>query len=666
MQEFLSSEPLVFVRDSAVDVAGNVYLAGFTRSDRLPTTAAAFQPAFTKAQCGLVPCFHSFVVKLDASGTRVAYATYLGGSGEDRAQSISVDASGAAYVAGYASSPDFPAVTSGSYRSTPGKGFVARLSPDGTALAASTYVDAQPWRVVAHASGDVFVAGGATGESFATTAGVIQTTPQGAADAFVMRLDRSLGMARYSTRLGGKLDDTAYALKVDAGGSAYVAGNTGFSPETEGSFPVTSTQLNRGSTFVSRLSADGSSLVFSALLFATLIQDIALDAAGNVYAGGAPAGDVPYTPGAVYFPQGRFIAKISADGNRLTWAAQVPGSDSGILWPYQLTVSASGRALVWDTSPMQVPTLADAPLPCESELGAHPFLTELNEAGSDRTLSTYLESPIAVAGDFLWSVSKGPGRILDRTPIHGQADPKVTCVAHAATFLSGSVAPGEIVALFGPGIGPDVAASFRLDADGRVPAYLGGVSVYFNGVASPLLYVSKNQINTVVPFETSIWTRTRVEVVKNGAVLPSAEVGVVGANPGVFPVGAGWSILNENGTVNTTGSPARLGSIVTVFLTGAGLMKPSASTGSVAHGTTAIKREVSGNLMWVSGFRSFPGGPLEVLYAGDAPGAVQGLVQLNLRLPSSSVATFSARTTLYFRDQDSGDTVAMSLPVAIR
>lgn len=65
---------------------------------------------------------------------------------------------------------------------------------------------------------------------------------------------------------------------------------------------------------------------------------------------------------------------------------------------------------------------------------------------------------------------------------------------------AGAVAPGEIVTLIGPGIGPDQASGAQLDSEGRVATSFGDVTVSIAGIAAPLLYVSKNQINAVVPF----------------------------------------------------------------------------------------------------------------------------------------------------------------------
>ena len=123
----------------AVDADGNAYVTGMTTSPDFPVSAGAFQTR-------LAGQANAFVAKLDPSGN-IVYATYLGGSGSDQGAAVQVDSSGYVYVAGTATSLDFP-TTAGSYEptalvpmwgATPG-GFAAKLSPAGDALVYSSYV----------------------------------------------------------------------------------------------------------------------------------------------------------------------------------------------------------------------------------------------------------------------------------------------------------------------------------------------------------------------------------------------------------------------------------------------------------------------------------------------------------------------------------------------
>ncbi len=627
---------------STIDAAGYVYLAGFTSRNDLPTTPGALRPHAGTPGCLVRECQESFVIKISGDGQRLIYATYVASDG-DYAESISVDAAGNAYVAGSAVSTDLP-VLAAAYQSAPGAGFALALSADGTRLLAATYLNARPERIVVHSSGDVFLAGSRAGDAFLTTPGAFQQAPQGETDAFVLRLDAALSTARYSTHLGGSKTDAAHALVVDSQGSAYVGGNTS-STLPDGRFPNTSTFAPGGSVFVTRLSPDGSQAIFSTVFFAGAVRDLALDETGAIYVTGLTTNDVPYKPSDFFMPGHGMFAKLKPDGSDFLFAARMPEPYVASLNLHGL-VAAPGGPLVWDSSYVQVPTTPDAPHPCTDAPGERTYAFQLAADGATRVFGSYFDQLLAANASFVWSFSASPDRLLDRTPIGPAPGPALTCVAHGATFFSQPVAPGELVSLFGPAIGPEEPAGLKLDASGKVDISLGGVSVYFNGVAAPLTYASRDQINAVVPFEIADWPVTNVVVLKNGTPLAPLEMPVVPVSPGVF------ALVNQDGTLNSTAHPAPLGSVVTLYLTGAGLMTPPVETGAVGTGSSSIARRVSAYL-YEPGFPGvgFPrSAPAEVLYAGDAPGLVQGVAQINLRLPENSTGS---RLQIFFSGAES-------------
>ena len=126
--------------DIAVDSLGNAHVIGDTRSTDFPT-ANAFQPTLAGARCVFFKCQDAFVSKLNASGSTLVYSTYLGGSGADGGHAIALDPTGSAYVAGTTFSTDFPTAAPLQPALAGGQDFfVAKLTPNGSALIYSTYL----------------------------------------------------------------------------------------------------------------------------------------------------------------------------------------------------------------------------------------------------------------------------------------------------------------------------------------------------------------------------------------------------------------------------------------------------------------------------------------------------------------------------------------------
>src|SRR5262245_27811061 len=118
----------------AADAAGNTYVTGTTASADFPATAGAFDGSLN----GL---YDAFVAKFRPDGI-VAWATYLGGDGDERGHGIAVDAGGNVYVTGRTDSANYP-TTAGSLAPAFNGGvdaFVTKLNADGATLAYSTYL----------------------------------------------------------------------------------------------------------------------------------------------------------------------------------------------------------------------------------------------------------------------------------------------------------------------------------------------------------------------------------------------------------------------------------------------------------------------------------------------------------------------------------------------
>jgi hypothetical protein len=287
----------------SVDDRGVMTVAGLTKSVKFPTTRGAYDTTFNGATWWQND---AFVGRLDPSkigAAQLVYSTFLGGSGYEEVNAVSVDASGVVTVAGRTSSINFP-TTRGAYDTTYGgnvDAFLCRLNPAAIGRAGllySTYLGGRnsdyAEALSVAASGAVTVAGNTNSTRFPTTSGAYDRTYNGGGssygDAFVSRLDPSkTGTAQlvYSTYLGGSNDDQVFGLFVDAGGVVTVAGvgATNF-PTTRGAY----NRIFRGysDAFVSRLdpSKNGTAqLVYSTYLGGSSYEGVfalAVDASGVV------------------------------------------------------------------------------------------------------------------------------------------------------------------------------------------------------------------------------------------------------------------------------------------------------------------------------------------------------------------------------------------------
>ncbi len=177
----------------ALDSDGNAYVTGYTWSVDFPTTAGAFDETYN----GGSNTGDAFVAKLNATGSALGYATFLGGSLPDGGYRIALDSDGNAYVTGHTGSYNFP-LTAGALDTTHDgvtDAFVAKFNPTGSALAYSTLIggSAEDWGagIALDGSGNAYVTGGTRSSNFPTTTEAFDTTYNGEYDAFVTKLDLS-------------------------------------------------------------------------------------------------------------------------------------------------------------------------------------------------------------------------------------------------------------------------------------------------------------------------------------------------------------------------------------------------------------------------------------------------------------------------------------------
>jgi uncharacterized protein (TIGR03437 family) len=209
-------------------------------------------------------------------------------------------------------------------------------------------------------------------------------------------------------------------------------------------------------------------------------------------------------------------------------------------------------------------------------------------------------------------------------------------VANAAGFgvsnapggnMSGRVDAGEVISIYGTGLGPAMSAGPTLDGSGRVSATLGGVRVLFDDLPAPLLYVSDTQINAVAPFGLSGKASVDMRLIFGGSDS-RFRVTVAEVTPQIFKSGSTAAALNEDGSINSRENPAKAGSIVAMWATGFDQLRlyPRPADGEITTTTAALYPYAE---VFIDGKADY-----DVLYAGPAPGMVAGMTQINLRLPS--------------------------------
>ncbi len=209
--------------DISVDRTG-IVVAGTTFSSDYPTTSGAFDTTPGGETDG-------FVTKLDKRMSGLVYSTRLGGDDNDAIGALAIDATGAAYLAGITPSEDFP-TTPGAFDTTPSfhNLFVTKMSPDGSSLVYSTFVDGSnydgPGGLAVDATGAVYVVGSTGSDDFPTTPDAIGQRNPDTIDAVLFTLAPDGGSLLFSTLFGGNGDDVGYGVALDPSGAIYACGTT--------------------------------------------------------------------------------------------------------------------------------------------------------------------------------------------------------------------------------------------------------------------------------------------------------------------------------------------------------------------------------------------------------------------------------------------------------
>jgi hypothetical protein len=339
---FLGGISYNYATSLALDIFGNVYLAGYTDSLDFPTTIGAYDRVINPEVFGDPPDWYHryptdvFVSKFNGNLTELLASTYLGGAEgswwnapDDVAYSLALDSAGNVYVGGVTESPDFP-TTPGAYdRSYSDKmdAFISKLDSNLTTLLASTYLggsgEDRDSSLALDSSGNVYLTGTTQSTDFPTTVGAYGQTYNGGGDAFISKLDSNLSTLFASTFLGGSIGDVGSSLALDGSGNVYLTGTTQSTdfPTTSGAYDRT---YNGGTfdAFVSKLDGNLTTLLASTYLGGSggdSANSLALDGSGNVYlTGTTQSTNFPTTVGAYDQTDNGKDAFVSKLDNHLT------------------------------------------------------------------------------------------------------------------------------------------------------------------------------------------------------------------------------------------------------------------------------------------------------------------------------------------------------------
>jgi uncharacterized protein (TIGR03437 family) len=236
----------------------------------------------------------------------------------------------------------------------------------------------------------------------------------------------------------------------------------------------------------------------------------------------------------------------------------------------------------------------------------------------------------------------GNNRIRVLTPAGAPGPtPTIMSVVNAASYNGGPISPGEMVTIFGSGIGPATPAYATTDpSTGRLATMIGGVQVLFSGIAAPVIYASNSQVSAVAPYEMASVANAPVSIEYLGGTSNADRLSLAVTVPGLFAQNSAGSgpgaILNQDNSLNGPSHPAAKGSIVQVFLTGEGQTNPPSVTGTITSVSLpppqVTPAPVQPIQVWIGGQ------PANYTYAGEAPGMVAGVMQLNVQIPANALS----------------------------
>jgi uncharacterized protein (TIGR03437 family) len=352
---------------------------------------------------------------------------------------------------------------------------------------------------------------------------------------------------------------------------------------------------------------------------------VAVDSAGNLYIADRMNNRIRKVSNGV-------ITTVAGNGTPGFSGDNGPASNAQLNGPYGVAVDSAGNLYIADTLNFRVRKVSNGVITTVAGSG----LTSPAGGGFGGdygpATSARLNNPSGVAVDSagnLYIADTGNDRIRVLIPSGQASSPSIAAVTNAASNLPGAISPGEIVVLYGSGIGPAQLVKAAPGSDGSYGTQVANTSVSFNGIAAPMIYTWATQVAAVVPYGIT-GTTGQVTVTYQGQTSAGFSVSIASSAPGIFTYDASGqgpaAAINQDGiTVNTAATPTRIGDIISLYATGEGQTTPGGVDGKAA--SVPYPKPNLPVTVTVGGQEA----PVE--YAGGAPGMVAGLMQVNVQIP---------------------------------
>jgi len=465
-----------------------------------------------------------------------------------------------------------------------------------------------PQGLAVDTSGNLFIADTMNAKVRKVSAGGVITTVAGSGTAGFGGDGGAAGSAQLNLPIG---------VAVDSSGNLYIAdfGNSRVRKVSASGGAIATVAGNGSAGY----SGDGGAAAKAQL---NGPQGVAVDAAGNLYIADTENNRVREVTaaGQIATVAGNGLASDSGDGGQATSAQS--GNPVGV------AVDSVGNIFIVDASTRVRQVYPNGLIATIAGNGYRGYSGD----GGPAT-QAQLDGPAAIAlgknGNlFVADMGNNAVRLLQYAG-NGLA---IGAVTNAASNGIGPVAPGEVVVLYGNGLGPAKLTQAQLDpASGLIGANLAGTSVIFNGTPAPVLYTWATQIAAVVPNSVA-GANVQVFVQYQGQTSAPVTVPVAAVAPALFTQdssGKGQAAAtNQDGTLNGAAHPAKVGSVISLWMTGAGLTNPASVDGQ--PGAAPLPQPVAPITVTIGGQ------PAAVQYAGQAPAAVAGVIQINAQIPSGT------------------------------